>query len=938
MTNTTFLEHVLGDSGNYCMVAIRTEDDRRVQKFYPTISELADAAAHYDNDGFDVYYGLATFTDTMSRRRDNVHQLKSLFLDLDCGPSKEFPTQKDAVTSLRSFCSALSLPTPMMVNSGRGIHVYWLLDKPATLDEWLPVAEALKTACKQQNFDADPAVTSDAARILRVPETHNYKQDPPLDVKMLGIEYPEPVKLTEFAGKLGHIRVTTKIDLGPDALQEAMNDNRENVFKLILQKTMNDQGCPQIEHIMRKQAEISEPLWRAGLSIAKFCSDGDKAAVLMSNKHPGYDESFMHKKLGEIRGPYTCERFDDLNPGVCANCPVRGQIKSPIVLGQRIKESEGPVVVSVKSANSKSELKRVYEIPEYPKPYFRGANGGVYIRRKNDDGDVEEDVVYHHDLYVSRRLYDVEQGELIVFRLHMPRDGVREFTIPMYSVTSKEEFRKAMAKEGITAFGRKVDTIMTYTTRWIDELQQTSTADEAHRQYGWTDETMTEFVLGDKLIKGDSIGYNPPSKSTAGTFEAFVEKGSEERYLELLEFYNQPKFQLHQFVMCMSFGSILMPLSGQNSMAVHLFGGTGVGKTTAQLIALGAWGSPEILMNAQHDTHNSRMNRAELLCNLPLVSDEMTNLTSKQTSDYIYQMSAGRQKNRMASDGNVERVRGRPWTLLALSSGNVSLWEVVSRDKNMPEAELQRLLELKVESLVSGTAIKTVTDDLMTDAKANYGWVGPRFVQYIINNRDSVKALFQKIRTRIDEAAGLESKNRFWSAGTAAVLTACILLDKVGIVSYDSKALFQWIVNELVKRKQHMGTLGSSISETLNDYINENYNHVLQIKSTQDLRGSADNNGLDSLVIPDSRPVGQVVARYETDVKKLYLLPKPLRNWCVDQQINYNSFTESLKKDMGAKQSMVRIYKGTHMKAPATRVWELDFDHGGGDDDASAEA
>ena len=58
-------------------------------------------------------------------------------------------------------------------------------------------------------------------------------------------------------------------------------------------------------------------------------------------------------------------------------------------------------------------VEKTFSIPVYPRPYFRGENGGVYLRTVNRDGDPEELVVYQNDLYVTRRLRDAELGEII---------------------------------------------------------------------------------------------------------------------------------------------------------------------------------------------------------------------------------------------------------------------------------------------------------------------------------------------------------------------------------------------------------------------------------------------------------------------------------------------------------------------------------------------
>lgn len=114
------------------------------------------------------------------------------------------------------------------------------------------------------------------------------------------------------------------------------------------------------------------------------------------------------------------------NPNLCENCMHHksDKITSPIMLGQTIKKSSSD------------------QVPKYPQPYFRGANGGVYVRFLNADGDPEDKLIYHNDLYVVKRIHDAELGESIVMRLHLPKDGVREFTVQLTAVTSKKNLEK----------------------------------------------------------------------------------------------------------------------------------------------------------------------------------------------------------------------------------------------------------------------------------------------------------------------------------------------------------------------------------------------------------------------------------------------------------------------------------------------------------------
>ena len=125
-----FLQQVLGHEGYYCIVGLKKDSDRPVQKFFQKLDDAVAVAGNLKDDGYDAYYALATFENGKSRRTNNVKQLRSLFIDLDCGAGKPYTTQQEALVALREFCKTVRLPKPTVVNSGGGIHAYWSLTEP----------------------------------------------------------------------------------------------------------------------------------------------------------------------------------------------------------------------------------------------------------------------------------------------------------------------------------------------------------------------------------------------------------------------------------------------------------------------------------------------------------------------------------------------------------------------------------------------------------------------------------------------------------------------------------------------------------------------------------------------------------------------------------------------------------------------------------------
>ena len=116
----------------------------------------------------------------------NALALKSFFIDLDCGEDKPYATIDEGLFALKNFCKATKLPKPTIVRSGRGAHVYWVLEEAMPRQEWKPYAEQLKTLCTEHKFEIDYAVPADAARVLRMVGTEHLK-DPtnPIPVEVL---------------------------------------------------------------------------------------------------------------------------------------------------------------------------------------------------------------------------------------------------------------------------------------------------------------------------------------------------------------------------------------------------------------------------------------------------------------------------------------------------------------------------------------------------------------------------------------------------------------------------------------------------------------------------------------------------------------------------------------------------------------------------------
>ena len=917
MDTKQFLESILCSEGHYCVWANNLKQKRHVQKFYPTLDAVVVAANNFAAEGFDAYFALASFVEPTSREAINAKALKSFFVDIDCGPEKDYADKEEGIKALKQFCKDVKLPRPTVVDSGRGIHAYWPLEKEVSASEWKPIAEQFKSACKHFAFNVDMAVPADTARVLRIPETFNFKNDPPTPVQLLGAAPSIPLEvfkeLLDAAG-LKPTPIRAAVPRALDAVTDALTQsgNIVSFFEIIMNKTTEDKGCKQLHKIQTEQTTISEPLWRAGLSIAQHCADRDEWIHKISSEHPQYSASETEDKASRTVGPYTCEKFNEFSPGICAECSHFGKIKSPIVLGRKVLEAteEDNIIEDVPDIGI-HVAPQTYVVPNYPFPFFRGKNGGIFKRKKDADEDAET-LVYKNDFYVLRRILDPDLGESVVMRLHLPKDGVREFTIPLSVITSKDEFRRAVCFHGVTAI--KVEELMHFTTEMINNLQSTGAADPAVRQFGWTSDRCESFALGNKEIMVDRINHNAPSKLTAAYFPLFNPKGTFEQWTEVIDFFNRPGMEIHQYALCAGFGSVLAKFGAIPASLLHIYSKeSGRGKTTGLRLALSVWGDWKQLMMTKEDTHNSKMLRTEVMNNLPVCFDELTNITGENASKLAYEFAEGRRKNGLDSSGMKERIRGVSWATLGLSSGNTSLLERMVLYKAAPKGEAARVLEYEQKWM---DLKKEDTDAMTLKLENNYGHAGIPFVQFIMSRIPEVKEKIATTQRMIDKEAGLRPEHRLWSAHVTYTLVAATYAKQLGLIKYNLPNLAKWAVDELlISGKTTLDEMDTNAIEILSLFLAENYSNWLRIRSSEDARTGT--GTLDHLVVPDASPRVSLAIRYEYDVKRMYILPKPLREWCSKYQHSYKGLFEGLKSgSTKAVIKKIRMGKGTNANLP----------------------
>jgi uncharacterized protein (DUF927 family) len=929
MSNFDLLDAVLPIEGRYCVIGIGRYPD---QRFVDTREKAEELVQEFVQNKIDVYFGCAKFGPENNRTHANATYFKALWMDIDCGPTKGVPDEKgkiagylDQTTGLSEFsrfCKAVGLPKPIVINSGNGIHVYWLLDKTISRREWEPLSQRLRELCEENNLIVDSSVF-EASRVLRPLNSFNFKDKAnpkPVEVISADVTYYAYEQMKELLG------APEPKDDTPDFLprsvspmMEALLGNKVKKFETIMIRSAKGEGCNQLLHCYQNQNNIEEPLWFSALSIAAHCVDGNWAGHKMSDQYEGYDAAEVDRKLANIQkkgGPHHCATFKKLNPGGCAGCQHDGKIKSPIVLGIEIAEAVDDGEVEIEDEDGFVET---VQIPEYPFPYFRGKNGGVY--KKPEDDEDEPVLVYEHDLYVVKRMKHSEMGEVALMRLHLPQDGVKEFSVPATAIVVKEKLREVLAHYGVVPTTKQMTSLSNYLTTFIKNLQFKKKAEIMRTQFGWIDND-SKFILGDREITKDGVFYSPPSETTRGISANIRPSGAMGAWKDVFNMYNKPGLEPHAFAALTGFGSPLLKFTGMKGAIINLIHkDSGTGKSTTLYVCNSIIGHPSELASIWKDTPNSKMFRLGVMNNLANTIDEITNIPALEFSDLIYGISQGRGKDRMKSQSNEMRINNTKWQGITLTSSNASFYEKLGAAKNSPDGENMRLLEYKIEpnTVISVSEGKYMFDHQLME---NFGHAGEVFLQYVLNNLEDVTELLRKVQARIDKELQVTAKERFWSATAACNITGGLIAKNLGLHDYDMQAVYKWTLNMLREMRSDVRLPESTgaTSSVLGDYINTHMTNTLVVNGAVDARTNL-------TALPMMEPKGELLIRYEPDTKELFIVAKSFKDYCVKHQINYKDTISALTGSGEFKEAMnKRMSKGMKVLSPAVRVLRFNTD------------
>jgi hypothetical protein len=900
-----FYEKALPSQGVYCVSGLHQR--RMANRFAETLDGVFEEIEKFKKKDADVFVALGTF-EGYSRKAEDCLFVRSFFIDLDVGEGKEYADKADAHTALFKLQGAAGLPDPVVIDSGGGIHAYWIMDTDIPKDEWKPAAEVFKALCLQ-HIAIDPVVTADAARIMRCPETFNYKTGIPRPTSVITDEIHvyswaefkafllgeegEVVAVTEpKSPELDDILASVPKGLDEDTKAMLKLDNFPRTFATLAQKSVDDEGgCAQIKFMCENAATLEEPMWFAGLSIAKFCDDGATAIHELSEDHPEYNHAKTEEKASRFPAPRTCAWFIDNYPERCDGCQHRGKIVSPISLAREFTPAKANTEKPIWEVPN---TEKVPDFPDFLMPYVRGQYGGIYfvpapkVDKKGVKHQDDPILILANNLYPIQRMVSPHDGECLQMRLELPKDGYREFLLPMKHVYAKEAFKTIMSSNGVFFNSVHDQHLMNYIVKWGQYLQTTEAALQMRMQMGWTQDRSTPewdkkgFVIGkQEYTQSGEIIKAPSSTFVKGLSRHLTKHGTIERWRESIDFLNNPEFETHAFTSMSGFGSPLMAYTNTAGVVMSLTGKSGNGKTGAMYGGLSVFGHPKDL-SVVESTDNGLIGRYLGLHSIMFGLDEVGDKKADELGKFIHGVSHGKAKIRMQGSVNAEREYEMSASLIAVLTSNHGLYNILEAKKLSPDGEAARLIEFAVKKPALLERDGTIGPRVFDAFRFNYGHAGPLFIQHIMREGDQY--VFDHLahwNERFLKDFGNYAEYRFYQNLAVANFAGASIANDLKLTGYEIPRIYDSIVAQMIDIREKVVRVNfTDYQALLGDFINKNMANILVLKDGK----------------TTMEPRGQIVARIVSDENLLQVSKSEFKKFLSERQIGAREFEADMRE------------------------------------------
>lgn len=753
--------------------------------------------------GKDVYFGICTRKEDLGPNKrgalDDIFALPAVWADVDLhlpghANSTDYP---ETVEKALQLIENSGLPQPsVIVHTGGGLHIYWLLTAPLMLtsNQMRNRAERLvkgiqgkiRKVFQHHGYKLD--ATADLPRILRVPCTINYKLP----------ENPRPVEIME------ELSSWERFDLEAlELLLDPTPDEPKTAFAPCYKQYEGNayvamRHCVFLQYCKKEAKSLPEPLWHAMINNLAPLEEGAKLIHELSSPYPQYNPEETEEKLHrgiENPMPHTCEYIQ--KESGFTGCPFGGcPVKAPIgwatsQIGKALDAVESFLEDADSTIDSIFDQKMRYSLAilqvNVPADYHKSII--LLERRFKKDGfskrqlqnaikvEVERILKHKTDSNQQENLQELERiSQILGFNAILPEgyvfhkgkigklekdsispiegrlvfpsaffDGEEQLVELTYDYGNEDWRQCVVQRSEISSLAEIVQ---------LSNIGLPFNANTAKQWIGFLSNFINENAGVIPVRKSTKhYGWQKDGSFLPGFSEFVViptgkkfpinfatwQTGTLNEWIRRVQpALNEPFVRL---ILCASFAAPLADFLGVRTFIIHIFGPSQGGKTAAMTLAASVWGKPKEQMMNFNATRFAIEKTAAERHNLPLIIDERQAIGDNQSflDGLVYLIGEGQGKARGKRDQSVQQ--GDTWCTTVITSGEDPLSDVQSR-----QGVKTRALEFYTEKVFTDN---NLASEMYQLERIAYGTAGPAFISWIQENKQYVQEIFADLEEKI---------------------------------------------------------------------------------------------------------------------------------------------------------------------------------------------
>jgi uncharacterized protein DUF927 len=861
------------------------------------------------------------------RPKANALWMKSVFADIDVKPGA-YRTTVEAAEAYARFREQTGLPpASFIVMSGSGgFHIHYALTEAVPVERWEALTQKLVAAQEVHGFGHDHL--ADATRLLRIPQTFNYKSDPPKPTWLQAsrgeyrIEYLEEILQGYHALPTAQVRHLTtpggqKLDpaLFPARAPLPSSDLGSGIERRTFEIDQVAAVCPLVDDALTHGGKNhQQPLWHALAALSTHVVNGRNAFLDMSDGHPAYDEAdaialydrVEADHLSRNMGWTTCATLAGQGGSYkCGTCAHRLEGKSPFHFVARYNPPP-PVPVSPLAQPMLKVGVSVFVDP--PPPYERGPTG--YITKSRDDGKGDE-IAFNHPM---RNIWVQHNPPAVNFESQF-MDQKIEVHVPIEAVGTNDKIQTLMSKYGLPLSDPSRSRMMFMT--FLEVLRDRKHVAVQAEPLGWASD-LGSFVYGRYRYNGS--GNQPSTMQDVELRKQYTPTGDLKAFTNALQLVaGRPDLET---IIAVAFGAPLMRFTGKEGVILSAFSpGTGYGKSTALKISASVWGHPIASVASFNGTHNSLDKKIGTIRHLPLYCDE-AQLDVSGRQDWlplVFSIVQGKSKDRLDRQSQMQPTA--TWNTILAMASNTSMKTYLNAKKKTTQAHLVRVFEYEVKQPITVSTIRPVDADHIVSALAdNYGNAGALYAEFLGKNSKRVMNEVQGMEQWVATQVQAQQDERFWIAAISVLLLGAMYSNEIGLTNVDTKAMFAFLRETLAQLRRYR----------INEAVNTNHAPTLALMLGEFVSTHQDRLLRTDIMPPPSRGPGRpplvtvkteperlnrlqqlgVMMRYAENTRELYVRKTALTQALRDMGLEPETVIQCMTALVGAKPVRVTLSAG----------------------------